>query len=82
MLPATVVLFHSVAQRRIALDQVHDEEYEMSKPLARFADDEDLERMLKACPRDGDPMLQFIKKKEKTSTVSIKKGIDAIGVFW
>lgn len=60
------------------MDQAQDEQYEMSKPLARFADDEDLERMLKACPRDGDPMLQFIKKKEKTGVVSLKKGIDVV----
>ena len=35
----------------------------MSKPLARYADDEDLERMLKEREREGDPMLAFIRKK-------------------
>ena len=34
----------------------------MSKPLARYADDEDLEQMLKE--KEGDPMLAFMKKKK------------------
>ena len=37
----------------------------MSKPLARYAEDEDLERRLKERDRDGDPMLAFIKKPGK-----------------
>ena len=40
-----------------------DELYEMSKPLARYADDEDLEKMLRERERDGDPMLAFMRKK-------------------
>ncbi|XP_046742721.1 BUD13 homolog [Diprion similis] len=38
--------------------------YEMSKPLARYADDADLERELKAQEREGDPMLAYIKRKQ------------------
>ena len=34
--------------------------YEMSKPLARYRDDEDLHRMQKNQFRDDDPMLQLI----------------------
>lgn len=53
------------------MNKVEDEEYEMSKPLARFADDEDLEKMQKARLKEGDPMLLFMKKKKgKTSTVT------------
>ena len=53
----------------MAHEKVADELYEMSKPLARYADDEDLERMLKEREREGDPMLAFIKKKKaKTAT--------------
>lgn len=37
----------------------------MSKPLARYRDDEDLERLLKEREREGDPMLAFMKKKNK-----------------
>lgn len=56
------------------MNKVQDEAYEMSKPLARFADDEDLEKMLKALPREGDPMLLFMKKKtEKAGTTVVKK---------
>ncbi|KAJ8966689.1 hypothetical protein NQ317_014018 [Molorchus minor] len=37
----------------------------MNKPLARYADDEDLERYLKEQEREGDPMLNYIRKKKK-----------------
>lgn len=37
----------------------------MSKPLARYHDEEDLERLLKEREREGDPMLAFMKKKNK-----------------
>lgn len=49
-------------------EKIQDEEYEMSKPLARFADDEDLEKMLKERLRDGDPMLMFTKKTKSLAT--------------
>ena len=52
----------------MAEDKIKDELYEMSKPLARYADDEDLERMLKERERDGDPMLKFMKKKKPMLT--------------
>lgn len=53
-----------VAQVKQADEQLADELYEMSKPLARYADDEDLERMLKAREREGDPMLAYLRKKQ------------------
>jgi hypothetical protein len=74
----TLYVHYSVAQTQAAMDKVQDEEYEMSKPLARFADDEDLEKMLKERPRDGDPMLMFMKKKKQTTggtVVAKKKGL-------
>ena len=40
---------------------------EMSKPLARFADDEDLERMLKRKQREGDSLGQYMTKKKAKS---------------
>nr|CAI5822864.1 unnamed protein product [Callosobruchus analis] len=53
------------------LKQVQDETarmsdavHEMNKPLARYADDTDLERYLKEQEREGDPMLDYIRKKE------------------
>ena len=54
----------------MAHEKVADELYEMSKPLARYADDEDLERMLKERERKGDPMLAFIKKKKAKTVAS------------
>lgn len=55
----------SVAQSKSASERLHDDLYEMSKPLARYAEDEDLEKRLKERERDGDPMLAFIKKTRK-----------------
>ncbi|KAJ8925134.1 hypothetical protein NQ315_001316 [Exocentrus adspersus] len=59
------------------LKQVEDEREkmeeqlkEMSKPLARYADDEDLERHLKEQDRDGDPMLAYIRKKRRKEKVA------------
>lgn len=37
---------------------------EMQKPLARYIDDEDLDRMLREQEREGDPMANFIKKNK------------------
>lgn len=47
--------------------------HEMSKPFSRYEDDEDLEKHLKDQEREGDPMLNYIRKKKK------QKGNDAAG---
>lgn len=39
--------------------------YEMSKPLARYADDADLDSYLKDQDREGDPMLEYLQNKKK-----------------
>jgi pre-mRNA-splicing factor CWC26 len=39
--------------------------HEMNKPLARHADDTDLEEHLKKQERLGDPMLEYLRQKEK-----------------
>lgn len=44
----------------------------MSKPLARYKDDKDLDEMLKKQEWDGDPMLAYIRKKKKTESGSTK----------
>lgn len=36
----------------------------MQKPLARYANDQDLEDLLKSKIRDGDPMLEYIMKNK------------------
>ncbi|CAG0913394.1 unnamed protein product [Notodromas monacha] len=44
--------------------QISQDLYEMSKPLARYADDEDLERQLKEQERADDPMLEYVRRKK------------------
>ncbi|XP_015429773.1 PREDICTED: LOW QUALITY PROTEIN: BUD13 homolog [Dufourea novaeangliae] len=45
-------------------EKLKDDLYEMSKPLARYADDADLDRRLREQEREGDPMLEYIKQKQ------------------
>ena len=67
--------FYRMAQVKSAQEKLEDELYEMTKPLARSREDEDLERLLKGRDREGDPMLAFIKKKKKRKLeLSGKKG--------
>ena len=65
-----------VAQIKQAQEKLANDAYEMTKPLARYRDDEDLEKMLKERERDGDPMLAFLKKQNapKTASGKPKKG--------
>lgn len=42
-----------------------DEQHEQSKPLARYANDADLDVHLKQQQRDGDPMAAYIQSKAK-----------------
>lgn len=44
---------------------IQDSLHELSKPLARYKDDKDLDQMMREQDRAGDPMLAFIKKKKK-----------------
>lgn len=48
-------------------EKMKDEQYEMSKPLARYADDKDLDEMLKNQEWEGDPMLEYIRKKKRSA---------------
>nr|CAB3226498.1 BUD13 homolog [Phallusia mammillata] len=49
--------------------------HESSKPLARYNDDEDLDRIRKEAMRDGDPMAAYITKKKqaKSKTADLPK---------
>lgn len=69
-----IAFFFSVAQINAAAKKEQYEEHEMSKPLARYADDEDLERMLKERKRDGDPMLMFMKTSKRHTIRKSNKG--------
>uniref|UniRef100_A0A8C6GY80 BUD13 homolog n=1 Tax=Mus spicilegus TaxID=10103 RepID=A0A8C6GY80_MUSSI len=53
-----------LAQSRQQQQNIEDAMKEMQKPLARYIDDEDLDRMLREQEREGDPMANFIKKNK------------------
>lgn len=57
-------VYHRLKQLNDRNEVLKNDLYEMSKPLARYANDEDLERELKMRDRDDDPMLAYCKKKE------------------
>lgn len=46
-------------------NKMEDEIHESNKPLARYSNDTDLEDMLRAQERIGDPMLEYIRQKER-----------------
>lgn len=48
--------------------KLEEDVHEMSKPLARFAGDDDLEQMLREQDRDGDPMAAYMAKKKRESS--------------
>lgn len=48
-------------------DRIADAIHEMSKPLARYRDDKDLDAYLRAQEREGDPMLDYIRNKQAES---------------
>uniref|UniRef100_A0A182KA45 BUD13 homolog n=1 Tax=Anopheles christyi TaxID=43041 RepID=A0A182KA45_9DIPT len=45
--------------------QLEEAAREMEKPLARYADDKDLDEYLKEQEREGDPMLEYLRSKRK-----------------
>lgn len=73
-LPTAIIIHSRVTQTKTIGEKIIDDAYEMSKPLARYVDDEDLEKMLKERIREGDPMLKFMKKKRPTTSVKTTKG--------
>lgn len=65
-----------LAQDRQQQQNVEDAIREMQKPLARYIDDQDLDRMLREQEREGDPMADLIKKR-KAKENKEKKGLCA-----
>lgn len=45
------------------------EQHEMNKPVARYAGDADLEDYLKQQEREGDPMLAYLRQKEREKRI-------------
>jgi len=62
-----IILFHRLKQVAEQSERLNEAMHEISKPLARYADDGDLDVYLKNQDRDGDPMLKFLSKKSKQS---------------
>ncbi|ESO02153.1 hypothetical protein HELRODRAFT_161390 [Helobdella robusta] len=63
-------------QKELKEEHISEVLHEVNKPLARYADDEDLDEKLKDVEREGDPMLEYIKKKKsKECTGSSKRPI-------
>ncbi|PFX16225.1 BUD13-like [Stylophora pistillata] len=58
-----------VAQTRENEEKVTDYLHEVDKPLARYRNDVDLDRMLKDQERDDDPMLAYMKQKKAKQNV-------------
>ncbi|XP_066916118.1 BUD13 homolog [Clytia hemisphaerica] len=53
-----------VAQEKEHAKKLEDALHEISKPLARYKDDKDLDSLLKAQDREGDPMAAYMAKKK------------------
>jgi len=65
-----------VTQTKQTQDKVADYLHEIDKPLARYRDDEDLDKMLKDQERDDDPMLAYMKQKKRKQNIREgKKGV-------
>ncbi|MEE6525648.1 hypothetical protein FKM82_025803, partial [Ascaphus truei] len=66
LLPPSPVLcpFRSLAQKQQQNQNLEDAAREIEKPLARYIDDTDLDKMLREQERDGDPMAKFLSNKK------------------
>ncbi len=54
-----------LVQKKMREEKLEDDIHEAEKPLARYIDDQDLDKMLREKEREEDPMLQYIKKANK-----------------
>ncbi|XP_063675744.1 BUD13 homolog isoform X2 [Bolinopsis microptera] len=62
-----------LVQTKEAAAKKADNQYEMTKPMARYNDDQDLNSLLKQKGRDEDPMNKFMEKKKKKKSKKSKK---------
>ena len=56
-----------MAQQKEYEQRLEDALHEVDKPLARYKDDKDLDQLLKAKDREGDPMAAYMAKKKEKS---------------
>ena len=66
---------YSVAQQQMKEQEVQDMLYEMNKPLARYKDDDDLDKMLREKEHVGDPMLEYMRNRKERQRVNKKPGV-------
>ncbi|KAE8592564.1 hypothetical protein XENTR_v10018791 [Xenopus tropicalis] len=62
-----------LAQKEQQQKKLEDAIKEMEKPLARYIDDTDLDKMLREQEREGDPMAKFLQKKKDKKTSEKKE---------
>jgi pre-mRNA-splicing factor CWC26 len=69
-----------LVQRKEKMDKKLDDAYEMSKPFARDANDEDLNNMLKEKVRWGDPLAPMLQDKKQKKDKKKKKEKKGLGI--
>lgn len=74
---------NSVKTLQETYEHLKQQEYESSKPLARYADDADLTDHLKSQIHVDDPMAQyFLKKQSKKKKHKSKKGTQSVCILF
>lgn len=69
-----VLYSKGLVQHKEAMAKRADNSYEMTKPVARYADDDDYNSLLKSKSRgEDDPMAKFTEKKKKKKSKKSKK---------
>ena len=54
-------------------EKLEEDIHEAEKPLARYIDDQDLDKLLREKEREDDPMLQYLRKENQKEGDSDKK---------
>ena len=56
-------------------EKLEEDIHEAEKPLARYIDDQDLDKLLREKEREDDPILQYLRKENQKEGDSDKKTI-------
>lgn len=65
----------AIVQAEQAKKKLEEDLYEMSKPLARYADDDDLDKFLREQERSEDPMFEYFQRKKMKKEAKEGKGL-------
>lgn len=60
-----------LVQKKEKEEKLKEDLYEVDKPLARYKDDKDLDRVLREQEREEDPMLEYMRKNKTKDGVVI-----------